>query len=141
MKKLVCVICSVALLLSGCSVSSGGDTANYTQAIYELTFNTKEIHNHSVGKDWAFIYTYNGETVRSGFQIILPFGETSLETIEVEVIERDTINDVGTGILEVAIYDGSFVRIEVEVIENAGQYKGRSAVWEIICTVKLVGKQ
>ena len=143
MKRFVCVICLGVLLLSGCSSPwlSEEDTATYTHGVYELTFKVKEIKNHSVGDDWTFTYTYNGETIRSGFQIILPLGETSLETIEVEVIERDTRDDIGTGVLNVAIYDGGYSRTEVKVVENAGRYKGRSALWEITCTVKLVGRQ
>lgn len=146
MKRLVCVICAWVLLLSGCSdpsinLSRCEDTANNTQDIYELRFNTKELDNNSVGDEWAITYTYNGETVRNGLQIMLPLGETSLETVEVEIIERDTINDVGAGVLNIQIYDGSYTRTEVKVVENAGRYKGNSALWEITCTVKLVGSE
>jgi len=32
-------------------------------------------------------------------------------------------------------------KAEITITENAGAYKGNSAVWEISCKVKLVGKQ
>ena len=65
----------------------------------------------------------------------------TFQSIGVEIRENDKIDDVGTGTLAVAICDGGSGKTTVTVTETNGRYKGNTAVWEISCEVKLVGKQ
>ena len=144
MKKLVYLILLVSLLLSGCSVQEPEPTipeGNYTQGIYQLTFKTRKISNDCVGNDWSFTYTYNGQTIKSGYQIYQSLEIFCFQVIEVEIREDNKIDDVGTGMLRVAICDGDSGKTEITVVETGGRYKGNTAVWEITCEVKLAGRQ
>lgn len=144
MKRFVCLVCLLALLLSACSVAEQTPTipqGDYTRGVYELTFKTRKISNNYVGNDWSFTYTYNGETIKSGHKIIYPLEVFSSLPIYVEVREDDKIDDVGTGSLRIAICDGGSGKTKLTVTETDGRHKGNTAVWEITCQVKLVGKQ
>ena len=144
MKRVVWVVCLLALFLSACSMNEQApttSTGDYTHGIYQLTFKTRKISNDSVGEDWSFIYTYNGETIKNGHQITQSLEIFSFQTIEVEIREDDKIDDVGSGILRVAICDGGTGKTKITVVEQGGKYNGNTAVWEITCEVKLVGKK
>lgn len=146
MKKLVYLIMLVALLLAGCSAQEPEPEpilpeVNYTQGIYQLTFKTRKISNDCVGNDWSFTYTYNGQEIKSGFQIYQSLEIFTFQAIEVEIREDDKIDDVGTGTLRVAICDGGSGKVEITVTEKGGKYNGNTAVWEITCEVKEVGRE
>ena len=133
-------------MLSGCSNNKQietmpEDTADYTYGIYELTFTAKKISNNSVGNDWIITYKHNDKEIKSGYQIPLSLEIFTFQTIEVEIREDDKIDDVGSGKMNVAICDGGSGKVRITVTENNGRYKGNSAEWEIICSVKLVGKK
>ncbi len=72
MKRLVCLVCLLALFLSACSVTEQTPIipeGNYDYGIYELTFKAKELSNDCVGNEWSFTYTHNGQTIKSGYTI------------------------------------------------------------------------
>ena len=144
MKRFVCIVCLLALLLSACSMDETPITIlqnNYTQGIYQLTFKTRQISNNHVGNDWSFTYTYNGQPIRSGYTINQSLEIFTFQSINVEVRENDNIDDVGTGLISVAICDDSSAKTRVTVTETNGRYTGNHAVWEITCEVKLIDKQ
>ena len=144
MKRIVCVACLVAVLLSACSMIDQEPTIpedDYTYGVYQLTFKAKLISNDSVGDDWSFTYTYNGETIKNGHQITQSLEIFSFQTIEVEIREDDKIDDVGSGVLRVAICDGGTGKTKITVVEQGGKYNGNTAVWEITCEVKLIGRK
>lgn len=144
MKRFVCLICLLTLLLSACSETEPLPTIPYesgTLGIYQLTFETRNISNASVGNDWSFTYTYDGQTIQNGYTFPFSLELFTFLPIYVEVRENDKIDDVGTAILPVAICDGGSGQTEVTVTETNGKFKGNRAVWEIICDVKLVGKE
>ena len=144
MKRIVCTVCLLTLLLSACSVAEPTPTipeADHAYGIYQLTFKEKKISNACVGNDWSFTYSHNGKTIKSGYKITRALEILTFQSIGVEIRENDKIDDVGTGTLTVTICDMGSGKTEIAVTENAGAYKGNSAVWEISCEVKLVGKQ
>ncbi len=149
MKRFVCLVCLLALFLSACSVTEQTPTqteptipeGDYTYGIYQLTFKTKLISNNSVGNDWSFTYTHNGETIKSGYTITQSLEIFTFQSIGVEVREDDKIKDVGTGTMTVAICECGSGKTKITVTETNGCFKGNTAVWEISCEVKLVGKQ
>jgi hypothetical protein len=144
MKRTVCIVCLLALLLSACSVSEqipAIPEGNCSYGIYQLTFKEKKISNDCVGNDWSFTYTHNGQTIKSGYTIIQSLEIFTFQSIGVEVRENDKIDDVGTGTLTVAICEVGSGKTEITVTENAGAFKGNTAVWEISCEVKLVDKK
>ena len=141
MKKLVWLLVLV-LLLSGCSVKEPEETQrHYTHDIYELTFKTRKISNNHVGNEWSFTYTYNGETIKSGHRVAQSVEVFSFQPIQVEIREDDKIDDVGTGTMSVAFCDGGSGKTQITVTEKGGKFEGNTAVWEVTCEVKLVGKQ
>ena len=144
MKRTVCIVCLLALLLSACSIHKQTPTipkGNYSYGIYQLTFREKKISNNFVGNDWSFTYTHNGQVIKSGYTITQSLEIFTFQSIGIEVRENDKIDDIGTGTLSVATYDGGSGKTTVTVAETNGKYKGNTAVWEVICEVKLVGKQ
>lgn len=144
MKRLICIVCLLALLLSACSAVEAEPTIpedNYTHGIYKLTFHTMLVSNDHVGSDWSFTYTHNGKAIKSGYTIIQSLEIFTFRSIDVEVREHDKIDDVGTGTLAVAICEVGSGKTTVTVTETDGRYKGNTAVWEITCEVELVGKQ
>lgn len=144
MKRTVCIVCLLALLLSACSVEEQTPTipdGDYDYGIYQLTFKTKKISNDHVGNDWSFTYTHNGQNIKSGYTITQSLEIFAFQSIGVEVRENDKIDDVGTGILTVAICEVGSGKTKVTVTETDGRYKGNTAVWEISCEVELVGKK
>lgn len=149
MKRSICFVCLLALLLAGCaagqvqtptqaepSIPDGDDT----YGIYELTFKTKLISNHGVGNDWAFTYTHNGQTIESGYTITQSLEIFTFQSIGVEVRKKDKIDAVGTGTMAVAICEVGSGRTEITVTETSGCDKGNTAVWEVSCDVNLIGK-
>lgn len=146
MKKLICIICVIAFVMSGCSNNEQIETmpegtTDYTYGIYELTFTAKKISNNSVGNDWKITYKHNEEIIKNGYQILLSLEVFTFQTIEVEIREKDKIDDVGCGKMNVAICDGGSGKVKITITENNGRYKGNTAEWEISCSVKLVGKK
>ena len=143
MKRFACIAFLLVLVFSACSAEEQTptfpkETLDYSK--YQLTFQTKEISNDSVGKDWSFIYTYNGQTIQSGYEIIQSTGVFSFQSIDVEVRENDKFDDVGKGTLTVAVCDGGSGKTQITVTETNGCYKGNIAVWEISCQInKSVG--
>lgn len=147
MKRFICIVCLLALLLSACGVEEQTQTTpaipegDYDYGIYQLTFTEKKISNNYVGNDWSFTYTHNGQTIKSGYTITQSLDIFTFQPIGVEIREKDKLDDVGTGTLHVAICEGGSGKTEITVTENAGAFKGKTAVWEISCKVELVGKQ
>ena len=150
MKRSICIVCLLALLLAGCSTEQAQTPTqaeptspedNYTYGIYELTFKTKLISNDSVGNDWSFTYTHNGQTIKSGYTIEQSLEIFTFQSIGIEVREDDKIDDVGTGTMAVAICEVGSGKTQITVTETSGCFKGNTAVWEISCEVKLVGKK
>ena len=150
MKRSICIVCLLALLLAGCSTEQAqtptqaeptSPEGDYTYGIYELTFKTKLISNDSVGNNWSFTYTHNGQTIESGYTITQSLEIFTFQSIGVEVRENDKIDDVGTGTMAVAICEVGSGKTTITVTETNGRYKGNTAVWEISCEVKLVGKK
>ena len=140
------MICLFALMLAGCSAEQVQTEptipeGDYTYGVYQLTFKTKQISNDSVGRDWSFTYTHDGKTIKSGYTITQSLEIFTFQSIGVEIRENDKIDDVGTGTLMVAICDGGSGKTKITVTETDGRYKGNTAVWEISCEVKLIGKQ
>ena len=144
MKRFVCTVCLLALLLSACSVVETEPTipeSNYSYGIYQLTFKEKKISNDCVGNDWSFTYTHNGQTIKSGYTITQSLEIFTFQSIGVEVREKDKIDDIGTGTLAVAICEVGSGKTTVTVTETDGRYKGNKATWEITCELNMVGKK
>ena len=121
MKRFACIAFLLVLVFSACSAEEQTptfpqETLDYDK--YQLTFQTKEISNDSVGKDWSFTYTYNGQIIQSGYEIIQSAGVFSFQSIDVEVRKKDKFDDVGKGTLTVAVCDGGSGKTQITVTET-----------------------
>ena len=144
MKRLVCIVSLLALLLSACSIDEQIPSipeGNYDYGIYQLTFKEKILSNDFVGNFWSFTYTHNGQVIQSGYKIAQSSEIFTFQSIGVEIREHDKIDDVAAGTLAVAICDGGSGKTKVTVTETNGRFKGNTAVWEITCEVKLVDEK
>ena len=142
MKKVICFACMIALLLSACSVPKPQiEQPHYTHAVYELTFETKMISGSSPKEGWIFTYTYNGEAITSGHQIVYSLEFFTFLTIEVQLWEDSNLDHTGNGTLKVAICNGGSGKTKITVADNGGISDGDTVVWEIVCTVKMIRKQ
>ena len=143
MKRLICSACLLAMLLSACSTTeeeTPTSEGHYTHGVYQFTIKAKKLSNDHVGNNWSITYTYGGKTIKSGYRFTYPLDVFAFLRVRVEVRENDKIDDVGTGTLRVPLYDGASDKVEVTVTETNGMYKGRTAVWEIYCQIKMLGK-
>lgn len=98
--------------------------------LYHIRYYTNTIYNHSVGNDFkvelyceGIQYKYNG---------VLPYNYGQKLTVETILTEIDKIPDIGTGTIEITLEDRAEARTQILLTETSGQYKGNTALIEII---------
>lgn len=139
MRKLLCIGIALLFMLAGCSAPAGTSepgTGSFTYGIYELTFNVEQLSGWPFG-DWDFVYTYDGEVITGGHRVTASLALFSFQTIQVDVIERDTPTNVYSTTLSASICDGGSGKTEVTVTGS----DGRTAVFRITCNVTQIGKR
>lgn len=137
MKRILCIGVSLVLLLTACSApiqppATGG---NADQGIYELTFLVEPLTFWPF-RDWDFVFTYNGEPIKSGHKIQLSLEVFAFFPVRVEVIERGVSGSKYSTLLRVPIYDGGSEKTEITVTSH-GRFQ---VTFQIICRVTQVGK-
>ena len=138
MKKIFCAGIALLLILSGCTAPSPTPlpTEDFTQGIYEFTFSVEQLSGND-GNQWEFVYTYNGETITSGHQILFSLEIFTFHSIQVDVIEKDAPNNIYSATFPVAICDGGSGKTEITVTDTSGT----TATFKISCQVTQIGKQ
>ncbi len=146
MKRMWCVLLALLLPLSliGCSRSQktslpkGTETVSATEAqgVYRIVYEFALRSNDRVGNAWETSVTCNGKTITSGDTIAAT--SASVVTIEAFVTESDNIPDSGSGAIRLPLEDGASSSVRISVRENRGRYAGRTAVWELVCSVKRI---
>ncbi len=138
MKRILCATLALLLSLTGCTVPTPipEPTESFTQGIYEFTFAVEQISGKP-SDEWEFIYTYNGKTIASGYQILFSLEIFTFYSVQVEVIEKGARNNTYRATFPVAICDGGSGKTEVTVVGR----DGKSAVFKIVCQVTQIGKQ
>lgn len=109
-----------------------------TKGIYQIDYEFIQKSNNSVGNRWQNTVTHNGLKFSSGQRITAAFH--SVITLEVTVIERDSIPDKGQGTVSLVLTDGADNFTEIAVQENRGKYSGCTALWEFRCSATLIGR-
>ena len=93
-------------------------------------------YNH-VGNEWGSYFSVNGTEVDYGSSVTVEMkGTVSVYT---EIIEYDSINDVGTGSYSMKVtkdyFEGGFyITQEISVQEGNGRYAGNYCIWTVIYT-------
>ena len=141
MKRVMCVVVALLLLLAGCSSPELTPTllpepgGTYTQDIFELTFSVERVSGGS-SRNWDFIYSHNDEIITSGHQTLLSVEVFTFYAVQVTVAEDGNPNNVYTASMPVALCDGGSGKTEITVTAA----DGRTSTFKVICTVKRVGK-
>lgn len=142
MKRILCTSIVLIMLLTACSApvqqvlpstEPGGD---YTYGVYEFDFSVERLSGWPF-EDWDFVYTYNGEEIQSGHQILFSLELFSFHSIQVDVIEKDNPKNSYSVTFPVAICDGGSGKTEITVTDSSG----KTATFKVTCEVTQVGKQ
>ena len=136
MKKIVCATMALLLLLTGCTTQmpTSMPTESFSQGIYEFTFTVEQVSGEPTD-EWDFVYTYYGETITSGHQILFSLELFTFHTIQVKVSERGKPSNEFTASYPVAICAGGSGKTEVTVTAT----NGTPASFIITCNVTQVG--
>jgi hypothetical protein len=104
--------------------------------VYELDFSVERLSGWPF-EGWDFVYTYNGEEIQNGHQVLLSVEIFTFYSVQVEVIERDNPKNSFTATFPVAICDGGSGKTEITVTGS----NGKTATFKVTCNVTQVGKQ
>ena len=107
MKKIICAGIALFLMLSGCAAPCPAPlpTESFSQGIYEFSFSV-ELLSGKATDQWDFVYTYKGETITSGHQILFSLEIFTFHSIQVDVIEKDAPSNTYSATFPAAICNG-----------------------------------
>lgn len=140
MKRILCTSIALIILLTVYSLlvriaEPGAETSgDHTHGIYKFTFDAERVSGWPF-EGWDFVYTYNGEQIKSGHQILFPLDIFTFHSIQVDVIERDAPENSYSVTFPVAICNGGSGKTEITVTDSAG----RTATFKITCQVTQIG--
>ena len=142
MKRLLCTSIVLVTLLTACSAPaqqlppSTELNGEGTYGVYELDFSVERLSGWPF-ESWDFVYTYNGEEIQNGHQVLLSVEIFTFYSVQVEVIERDNPKNSVTATFPVAICDGGSGKTEITVTDS----NGKTATFKVTCEVTQVGKR
>ena len=142
MKRILYTSIVLIMLLTGCSAPaqqvppSTELNGNYTYGVYELNFDIERLSGWPF-EGWDFIYTYNGEKIQNGHQVLLSVEIFTFYSVQVDVIERDNPKNSFAATFPVAICDGGSGKTEITVTGS----NGKTATFKVTCDVTQVGKR
>ena len=142
MKKILCTSIVLIILLAACSAPvqqvppTTELSGDYTYGVYELDFHIERLSGWPF-ESWDFVYTYNGEEIQNGYQVLLSVEIFTFYSVQVDVIEQDNPKNSFTATFPVAICDGGSGKTEITVTDS----NGKSATFKVTCDVTQVGKQ
>ena len=141
MKRTLCTSIVLIMLLTACSApvqqsSSTELNGGGTYGVYELDFSVERLSGWPF-ESWDFVYTYNGEEIQNGYQVLLSVEIFTFYSVQVEVIERDNPKNTFTATFPVAICDGGSGKTEITVTDS----NGKGTTYKVTCDVTQVGKR
>ena len=138
MRKIICATMALLLLLTGCTaqIPTSMPSESYTQGLYEFTFTVEQTAGETTDA-WKFVYTYNGETITSGHQILFSLGIFTFHSMQVNVTEKAAPDNTYSATFPVAICAVGSGKTEVTVTDS----NGKTATFKITCQVTQIGKQ
>lgn len=138
MRKIACATLALLLLLTGCTtqIPTSMPTESFTQGIYKFTFLVEQTAGEPTDA-WEFVYTYNGETITSGHQILFSLEIFTFHSMQVDIIERAAPGNTYSATFPVAICAGGSGKTELTVTG----INGKAATFKIICQITQGGKQ
>ena len=141
MKRILCTSIVLIMLLTACSAPAQQPPSTelnggVTYGVYELDFSVERLSGWPF-EGWDFVYTYNGEEIQNGHQVLLSVEIFTFYSVQVEVIERDNPKNSFTATFPVAICDGGSGKTEITVTGS----NGKTATFKVTCDVTHVGKR
>lgn len=142
MRRILDTSIALLLLLTACSAPvqqmppSTEPSGDYAYGVYEFTFDVERLSGWPF-EGWDFVYTYNGEQIQSGHQILFSLELFSFHSIQVDAIEKDNPKNTYSVTFPVAICDGGSGKTEITVTDS----NGKTVTFKVTCEVKQVGKQ
>lgn len=138
MKKFFCAGIALLLILSGCTAPSPTPlpTESFTQGIYEFSFSVEQLSGEPTDA-WDFVYTYNGETITNGHQILFSLEIFTFHSIQVDMIEKGAPNNKYSATFPVAICNGGSGKTEITVTNSTGA----TSTFKVSCRLTQIGKQ
>ena len=141
MKRILCTSIVLIMLLTACSAPAQQPPSTelnggVTYGVYELDFSVERLSGWPF-EGWDFVYTYNGEEIQNGHQVLLSVEIFTFYSVQVEVIERDNPKNSFTATFPVAICDGGSGKTEITVTGS----NGKTATFKVTCDVTQVGKR
>lgn len=141
LKRILCAIVVLIILLAAYtepaqdvqpSTELGRD---YDYGVYELNFSIKRLSGWLFGS-WDFIYTLNGEEIKSGHQVLLSLEILMFYSVQVDVIEWGNPENSYTVTFPVAICEVGYGKTEITVTGS----NGKTETFQVTCDVTQVGK-
>ncbi len=110
---------------------------------YCISYSARLIMNNSVGNEWSYGASFNGEYISSDSTITATFYGNKDPVIMLVAVESDKAKD-DTGrssiaLPDIAIGEQCTITETVDVRENDGRYSGNLAQWEFTVTIYRVG--
>ena len=138
MRKIVCVTMALVLFLTGCTTQmpTSMPTESFAHGIYEFTFTVEQTAGDPTNA-WEIVYTYNGETVTSGHQILFSLEIFTFHSMQVDIIEKAAPSNTFSATFPVAICAGGSGKTEVTVTDS----DDKTATFRISCQLTQMGKQ
>lgn len=142
MKRILFIGLAVLMLLSACEKPTEMLPPGYvvsednSYGIYEFTFSEESLSGGTPA-GWDFIYTYNGEEIRTGHQIRFPLEIFSFHSMQVKMVERDHPKNTFSATFAVAICHGGFGETEITVTDS----HGKNDTIKVTCDVARVDAQ
>ena len=142
MKRVICIVVALLLLLAGCSSPKPAPTrtpepeGTYAHDIFELTFSVERVSGGSI-RDWDFIYSHNDEVITSGHQTLLSVEVFTFYSVQVIVAEKGNASKTYSASMPVALCDGGSGKTEITVTSS----DGKVSTFKVICTVQRVGRR
>ena len=138
MRKIICATMALLLLLTGCTAQmpTSMPSESYTHGIYAFTFTVEQTAGEPTDA-WEIVYTYNGEAITSGHQILFSLEIFTFHSMHVDIIEKAAPDNTYSAAFPVAICAGGSGKTEVTVTDS----DGKTATFKITCRVTQIGKQ
>ena len=137
MRRILCAVI-LLLVLSGCAepMTDPKPTESFKYGIYEYNFSEEQISGAPTD-DWEFVYSYNGETITSGYQITYSLELFTFYRIQVVATQKSNPDYTYSTTFPVAICDGGSGKTEITMTGE----DGKSATFKIACILTQIGKK
>ena len=137
MRKNLCAVVMLLLVLTGCAepMTEPEPTRSFKYGIYEFNFSEEQISGTPTD-DWEFVYSYNGETIASGYQITYSLELFTFYRIQVVAAQKSNPDYTYSTTFPVAICEVGYGKTEITV---AGA-DGKSATFKITCSLLQIEK-